>query len=92
MSKNGFRPPQPPGEVKIQAVNAAVMVICLCGNPLLLTFVSGFPLTTTCRCKRKLTIGGMQVDAADGSVQVAVAIIDPPLVEPTLGDVRQFGK
>lgn len=92
MPQNGFRPESAPPSIEIKALNASVLVHCVCKRPVLLAFVTGFPLSTTCGCKRKLTIGGINVDNRTGEVQVAVAVVEPPIIEPTLGEVAQFRK
>jgi hypothetical protein len=82
----------PKGELVVRSFQIAMMVTCPCGTPLLLSFIPGMALGTTCKCKRVITLRGVELDPNTQALGTAIIVDDTAILTPSDGELVQFSK
>ncbi len=78
--------------VVVKSFLISMMVQCPCGAHLLLSFIPGMGLATTCQCKRKVALRGIEIDPNTQAVGTAIVVDSSATLTPSREDLEPLIK
>lgn len=79
-------------EVKVKSFTVSMMVQCPCGTHLLLSFIPGMNLATTCKCKRAISLRGLQLEPDSGQLGTVISIDSSKTLTPTPEELAKLAR